>query len=468
MLFNSLPFLIFFLIYAALHALCPARWRLWLVVAGSAIFYGYWNWHYAWLPFALTGAAFTATRWTLARPPGRRRGRLAAGIILLLAPLILFKYANFLWLDAIGPLAGVVDGWRPRQPPVPLSLPLGISFVTFTLLAYLIDYATGRYRQPLSLKWLLGYVLFFPHLISGPILRPHELIPQLQRGMKIRTRALLPGLALIACGLVKKMVFADQLGPAITHAYSAHGGLTWPDVLLAVYGFPVQIYCDLSGYTDMALGLARVLGVRLPGNFRQPYCAGSITEFWQRWHITLTHWFRDYVFFTLPGSRRSYWRALRNVVITMALTGAWHGARWTFVVWGLLHGLQMVLERLIKRAWRPPPPPLWLRQLITFHIFALLAILFRAGDFSAVSRIFRGLLGGAPIGDPIGFVTIHSFDCLLIGLFFLVHRWDDTRRVTIATRRLGARAAMVGVAAAMVVAIAVGMNSTTQFIYFDF
>lgn len=392
-----------------------------------------------------------------------------AGIILLLAPLVVFKYANFLWLDVLGPVLGLF-GWAPSERLISLGLPLGISFVTFTLLAYLIDYATGKYREPLSLKWLLGYVLFFPHLISGPILRPHELIPQLERGMPVHLRAVLPGLALIATGLLKKVVVADSLGPAVSHVYSMQAAnLTLADFLLAFYGFPVQVYCDLSGYTDIALGLARLLGVRLPGNFRQPYCAASITEFWQRWHITLSHWFRDYLFFQLPGSRSRYYAALRNVVITMTLTGAWHGARWTFVVWGLLHGLEMVIERLAKRAWRRrPPPPLWLRRVFTFHIFALLIILFRAANFSEAGYVFRGLFGGTPVGDLSSFFLHHGFECLLIGLFFLVHPWDDTRRVTIATRKLGPRASVAIIVVLLVLATAFGMNGTTQFIYFDF
>ncbi|PLW76571.1 MBOAT family O-acyltransferase [Cohaesibacter celericrescens] len=474
MLFNSFPFLIFFAAYLAVHIACPVRWRIWWLIIASAYFYGYWNWNYVWLPFVLIGSTFLMTSWVLNAEVKNRKAILGLGVVMALLPLLFFKYTNFIWSDVAGPLGNWMFGWQYNSELLSWSRPLGISFITFTLLAFLIDYYTGRYRAPLSLKWLLGYVLFFPHLISGPILRPHELIPQLQRGLHVRLKSILPGLALITVGLVKKMVFADQLGADVSYAYMPDTDRQWFDFLLAYYAFPVQIYCDLSGYTDIALGLARILGVHLPRNFMQPYCAPSFTEFWQRWHITLSHWFRDYVFLYLPGSRRNYGKALRNVVITMTLTGVWHGASMTFVVWGALNGLQMALERLIKRAWRKRKPvPRLLRQLFTFHLVALLLVLFRASDFSMAFGVLKGLFSPSSIamvsGDLLANASVsHAFQISLIILFFLLHPWDDNRRVIAACRLLGTRLTMGLIIMGLVLSITVGINGTTQFIYFDF
>ncbi|HVZ18381.1 MAG TPA: MBOAT family O-acyltransferase, partial [Terriglobales bacterium] len=273
MLFSSPTFIVFFACYIVAHALTPARFRVYTMIAGSGVFYGYWNWTYTGLPFLLTVLTFVAVAWTMSS--NTRKGRLAISIVALLTPLLFFKYTNFVWNDVIGGaarLAGASIGGQLLS----VGLPLGISFVTFTLIAYLVDVATGKYPQQVSLRWLLGYVLFFPHLIAGPILRPHELIPQLQRGMPLLRRNVLPGLALFASGLVKKLVFADPIGAVVTSVYSEPASRTTAECLFALYGFSVQIYCDFSGYTDMALGLAMILGIRLPGNFLRPYLATSV------------------------------------------------------------------------------------------------------------------------------------------------------------------------------------------------
>ena len=272
MLFNSPVFWLFFAVYVTLHGLCPSRWRLTLLIVGSLVFYGYWNWLYTGLPLALALGAAGLSAWIMRAPPDRRRKRLSASVAALLMPLVFFKYTNFLWLQVVAPLAALL-GFQGGARLVDLSLPLGISFVTFTLIAYVVDTANGTFADRPRPKWILGYTLFFPHLIAGPILRPYELIPQLQKMMPLRRRNVLPGLALFASGMVKKMVFADQLSPAVNAVYAHPSGHTLPEFLLAVYGFSVQIYCDFSGYTDMALGTAQILGVRLPNNFFRPYLA---------------------------------------------------------------------------------------------------------------------------------------------------------------------------------------------------
>jgi alginate O-acetyltransferase complex protein AlgI len=314
-LFNSPVFFVFFICYLIVHWLTPQRFRLWTMIAGSTVFYGYWNWVFTGLPFALVLLAFLTTWWTVSAAPGERRLRLGVSIVVLLTPLLVFKYTNFIWHDVIGAMVNL-EGIAPDGRLLNFALPLGISFVTFTLIAYLVDVSTGRYPAPASPRWLLGYTLFFPHLIAGPILRPHELIPQLQRQMPIRRGNLLPGLALFTSGLIKKMVFADPIGAVVTAIYAQPDGRGAAEYLFALYGFSVQIYCDFSGYTDMALGTALILGVRLPGNFLRPYLATSIADFWRRWHITLSHWLRDYIYIPLGGSRDGTGPTIRNVIIT--------------------------------------------------------------------------------------------------------------------------------------------------------
>jgi alginate O-acetyltransferase complex protein AlgI len=466
--FNSPVFLVFFAVYLTIHQLTPPSLRLWTMIAGSAVFYGYWNWTFAGLPFLLTLLAFVTAGWTLSVPPGRRRGRLAVSVGLLLLPLLFFKYTHFLWNEVLGGLASMA-GIEFGGSIVRLALPLGISFVTFTLIAYLVDVASGRFPHQASPRWLLGYTLFFPHLIAGPILRPHELIPQLQHGMLVRLRNLLPGLALFACGLVKKVLFADPVGAVVASVYAQPTGRDAAEYLFALYGFAVQIYCDFSGYTDMAIGAALILGVRLPGNFRRPYLATSIADFWRRWHITLSHWLRDYIYIPLGGSRGSDSRTLRNVIVTMALGGLWHGANWTFLIWGVLHGVGVAGSQLLHRhapAWARPPN--WVLVLVTFHLVALLWVLFRAQDLASAVAMLRGCLGGASFAHASEFLQGHLFEVALVLAFFLLHPWDDGRRVRIVAKRSPPAVVGVVIAVVFILALAMGVGDSAQFIYFEF
>lgn len=468
MLFSSPAFIVFFACYLPLHWLTPKHLRIYTMIAGSGVFYGYWNWAYAGLPLALTLLTFAATAWTTSAAPERRRWRLGISVLILLLPLLFFKYTNFIWNDVIGAvsrLAGVANDERLLS----LGLPLGISFVTFTLIAYLVDVSTGKYPHRASLRWLLGYVLFFPHLIAGPILRPHELIPQLHRQMPILRQNILPGLALFTVGLIKKLVFADPIGAVVTEIYARPAGLGTAEYLFALYGYSVQIYCDFSGYTDMAIGLARLVGVRLPGNFRHPYMATSIGDFWRRWHITLSHWLRDYVYIPLGGSRDGDARTVRNILLTMALGGLWHGANWTFLVWGVLHGVGVAASRLQARLpFGGLKPPRWILVFLTFHVVALLWVFFRAQDFGSALTILSGCLFSWSSANASTFLTAHAFELTLIVGFFLLHPWDDARRVRIAARKAPPLVVCTILAVACVLAYSIGSESSGQFIYFEF
>lgn len=462
MLFSSPTYFIFFAAYFVVHALLPERFRVLLIVVGSAVFYSYWKPSYAWVPYLLTAIAYFGALWMDAAvdETGRRR-RLTATIIVLLVPLAIFKYTNFVYADVLGPVfstEGRLVDW---------PLPLGISFVTFTLIAYVVDTFKRRFDVERRLQMLVAYATFFPHLIAGPILRPHELIPQLDKPRRVLSVRFTLGIAIFSMGLLKKLVFADQIAIVVDQVFGLPDGHSALDYLLAIYGFSVQIYNDFSGYTDMAIGSAILIGVRLPNNFNKPYSAVSIVDFWRRWHITLSHWLRDYLYIPMGGNRQGLSRQVAAILVTMALGGLWHGASWTFVIWGNIHGFAVAIAHLVPRArWRQFVPR-WLGLLVTFHVVTIAWIFFRAPDLDTVWRVMAGPFT-AGVGDPLLFMRANAFPLLLTALFFLFHRYDDHRLIRLATRRLPVAIVWPVIALAWILSVTISAGSSSAFIYFDF
>ncbi len=295
------------------------------------------------LPIVLCLTAFFGARWISKLERGMSgRIRLSGVIAVLLTPLIFFKYKYFLYNEIISPIAGMetVD--------FKTVLPLGISFVTFSMISYVVDVYSKTFQPVPSFSHLFAYTLYFPRLIAGPILRPSELIPQLLRNKRGEKSALGFGATLITVGLIKKVVFADSMGDAVNPVFDNPTGHSLQMYWLAMLGYTLQIYCDFSGYTDMAIGSSKMLGIRLPLNFNKPYTAVNLQDFWNRWHITLSRWFRDYIYIPLGGNRCSRPRYFSNIAVTMVLCGAWHGANWTFLLWGMLHGFGLLLTRTIN------------------------------------------------------------------------------------------------------------------------
>jgi alginate O-acetyltransferase complex protein AlgI len=465
MLFSSPTFFAFFAVYFLFHLLLPAKYRLYLIICGSTVFYAWWKLEYAWLPYLLAGIAYFGMLWIeRATLETARRRRAAATIVLLFVPLVFFKYSNFLYADVLGFLFGE------HGKLLDLSLPLGVSFVTFTLTAYVVDTYRGKFPPNATPLTVLGYVLFFPHLIAGPILRPIELIPQLQHPRRAKSLRPVSAITLFTVGLVKKLVVADQIGAAVDAVYGHAGLPSGPEALLAMYGFSAQIYCDFSGYTDMAIALAMLLGIRLPNNFEQPYCASSIIDFWRRWHMTLSFWLRDYLYIPLGGNRSGKLNELRNIMITMALGGLWHGASWTFVIWGIVHGLAVsavhAAKEILRWKWLERVPR-WATVLVTFHFVTLAWVFFRAPGLRRAGEILSAPLLGSWTQSG-GFVSAHAFEILLLALFFLLHQFDDHRRVRIAAARLRPEILWPGLAALWAISITVSQGSSAKFIYFDF
>lgn len=418
MLFPTLEFGLFFVVVfgVAWELRHRETGRRLFLVAASYFFYGWWDWRFAGLlAFSsvvnyLAGLALGGFKGSLGR-------KLTVGIAVALNLSVLgfFKYYGF-FLESLDEFLHVL-GWQRDLPFMQVILPVGISFFTFQGISYVVDVYRGHVAAERQLLNVLLYISFFPQLVAGPIVRAAHFLPQIHERPRL-TRSLVGlGIVLILSGLVKKMVIANYLATDLVDPVffdpSAYGGL---DLLLGVYGYAVQIYCDFSGYSDIAIGTAALLGFRFNDNFNQPYRAASLREFWRRWHISLSSWLRDYLYIPLGGSRGSAWATRRNVFLTMFLGGIWHGAAWTFVAWGTLHGAMLGIERYLaqrngdKRGGSSPIG--WLGGVVaTFHIVCAGWIFFRSENFAAAGAYFAGLLDWGPpslYGSPfiVGLISL--------------------------------------------------------------
>jgi D-alanyl-lipoteichoic acid acyltransferase DltB (MBOAT superfamily) len=394
MLFNSLTFLIFFVIVFTLHRLMPG-WsakKLLLLVA-SYIFYAAWN-----PPYVAILLFSTSLDWWLARliwkceDPRRRRLLLTLSLVANLSLLGFFKYGNFVLDNTRLLLAAVGVHYVP--PALDIVLPIGISFYTFASLSYTIDV----YRREVAgdagyLDYAL-FVSFFPHLIAGPIVRARQLLPQIKVPRSASRDQLGWGLTLVIIGLFTKTVLADSIFAPVVDAAYASPGMGALESWAAVLGFSGQIYCDFAGYSLCAIGLALCFGFEFPDNFHYPYAARGFSDFWRRWHITLSTWLRDYLYVPLGGNRRGETRTYVNLMLTMLIGGLWHGAAWTFVLWGGLHGAYLAVERHKRGSLRDAPLPKskdWMLTGFTFLVVTLTWIPFRAHDAHTAAAVFAGL-----------------------------------------------------------------------------
>ena len=386
MLFNSYEYLLWFLpgtlVVFFLLGRRPLAAQAWLTLA-SLFFYGWWNPRH--LPLIAGSIVFNfAVAAALRRGAGGRM--LAFGVAANLALLGVFKYADFFLANA----ARVTDD-APQL--LHLALPLGISFFTFTQIAYLVDVRRGKAQEPVFVNYAL-FVTFFPHLLAGPILHHSEMMPQFAQATNKRPQwdNLAAGLFLLALGLAKKVLIADTFAPIADAGFAAPAALAAPAAWAAVLAYTMQIYFDFSGYTDMALGAARMFNIRMPVNFDSPDRATDIREFWHRWHITLSRFLREYLYIPLGGNRHGDARTAANVLATFLLGGLWHGAAWTFVVWGLLHGVAMVACRAWGRVGVPLPRALaW---ALTFLFVAVSWVFFRATSLEGALAMLNAMAGG--------------------------------------------------------------------------
>ena len=401
--FHSLDYLIFLGGVLAGYWLLAGRrmLRLLLVAVASCAFYMAWQPEYiALLLFSTLLDYCVGLGIERAQTQGGKRAWLAVSLTGNLGLLGTFKYFNF-FSDAVAQTLNAV-GLHVKPAHLDLLLPVGISFYTFECLSYAIDVYRGNLKPTRSFVRFAFFVTFFPHLVAGPIVRPADLLPQLEQRPKLTPERVGEGLFLIATGLIKKVAVADYLAVnLIDRVFDTPSVYSSAEVLIALYGYTMQIYCDFSGYTDCARGSAMLFGLQLPENFDRPYQSASPAEFWRRWHMTLSTWLRDYLYYPLGGSRVSAGRAYFNLGLTMFLIGLWHGAAWTFVVYGLLQASAMVIHRYFHRRsgrsddTRDPLPLHVLKVIGTLHFVVLSRIFFRSSDLHNAGEIGGRLIEGS-------------------------------------------------------------------------
>lgn len=406
MLFNSLQFALFLPVVVALawvlrrsHML-----RLMFLLAASYGFYMSWNWRYAGLLVASTLLDFlVAQRLAGSHRPAVRKCLLIVSLAGNLGVLFFFKYFNFLYASAVD--CAAIAGWALPRTAHDFLLPVGISFYTFQSLSYTIDVYRGNLQPTNSFIRFALFVSFFPQLVAGPIVRASEFLPQLDRAPAFDDQRAQRGLYLIVVGLFKKICIADVLAATLLdRVYADPAAFGTVELLLAAYGYTFQIFCDFSGYSDIAIGAAALLGYELPINFNRPFLATSLRDFWRRWHISLSSWLRDYLYVPLGGNRGSRVRTQVNLMITMLLGGLWHGANWTFVIWGALHGAYLAIERALGIAPLEEGAPrmrIWIRRLVTFHLVVVAFLVFRCDNVGVFWQYLSALVRVAPATESI-------------------------------------------------------------------
>jgi len=462
MLFPTFDYFVFLPLVAVVHHVLRERGLRagWLTVT-SLVFYAAWNALDTFLLLAVIAAS-----WGAGRLVERTRSPLTLGLVVvgLLSPMAYYKYLHF--------VAENLQLLIPALPVPPRAhLPIGISFYSFQAVAYVVDVHRGQpaERNPVRFS---TFLLFFPHLVAGPILRASTLLAQLDSDRFVSREDVGYAIARLGTGLVKKLLIADILRIGIVDSvFTDPGRFTGLEVMIALYAYTLQIYCDFSGYTDFAIGSARLFGFRIPENFDRPYQALSVASYWRRWHITLSDWVRDYVYYPLGGSRGGGLAPYRNTFLTLLILGVWHGANWTFVVYGLLHGCAVSLNRW----WRKSGPgqherPLdawgwaW-RFLATFHFVVLARILFRSEDLGHAGTVTLALLDTTP---ALPRFSTHATLVLVLG--YAVHFTPKGWRAYATQRFQGLPAVAWGVALALLgwACVTWGPGDSLAFIYHDF
>ena len=473
MLFPTLNFAIFFLVvFTASWLLMPHRtaWK-WFMLAASWYFYANWDWRFVAL---IAGSSLVNQAFGVAisrtDEPRRRKALITAAVATNLVVLGVFKYYGF-FAESVADMLGTM-GVESPVPFLRFILPVGISFLTFHAISYVVDIYRGELAPAPALDFFV-YMAFFPHLVAGPIVRGSELLPQFRSKRNPRRIEASRAFWLITAGLAKKIVIADFLATNIVDGvFSTPGRFSAGEVLVGLYGYAVQIYCDFSAYTDIAIGVALLLGFHFPENFNSPYVATSIQDFWRRWHITLSRWLRDYLYIPLGGNRGGRPATYRNLMLTMLLGGLWHGAAWSFVFWGGLHGMWLVWERWradrrMDRGLEPlpdTPSRRVVRRLVTFNLVVFAWIFFRADSMSTALQI----LGRLTDWGPAPAVTPAILLAIAVGIGAQYVPRDLVVRLQAGFSRWAPAVQGLALALALVVIDSLGSEGVAAFIYFQF
>jgi len=393
MQFSQIEFLIFFaFVFVAVWSTRKLAFRNGLLLVASYYFYAYWDYRFCGLLLLSTFVDFSvAKKIDAAEQRATRLRWLWVSVSVNLGVLGTFKYFNF-FIDSLSPLLESV-GWGTQT--LSVILPVGISFYTFQTLSYTIDVYRGKLQPTEKLLNFALYVAFFPQLVAGPIVRARELLPQLASVPCWSTRRCYGGFQLFLIGAVKKLLMADRLGEMVDVVFAGPETYAGTTVWLAAFAYAGQIYYDFSGYTDMAIGAAKMLGYRFPKNFRHPYLATSFADFWHRWHMTLSRWLRDYLYISLGGNRGPRWITYRNLMLTMVLGGLWHGAAWTFVLWGAIHGFALCVERALRGRASLIIPSV-AKWWITMTVVLFAWVIFRSPDIVTCQSTLYQMIGLPP------------------------------------------------------------------------
>ncbi len=486
MYFNSLAFLAFFPCFFALYWLLRGSLRVFLCLVGSYIFYGWWDYRFLTLIVISTLVDYAVGRLLgESKSMPTRRSLLAVSILSNLGILATFKYFNF-FADSLQVVVSAF-GFSLDWPTLHIILPAGISFYTFQTLSYSIDVYRGHLQPERNLMRFAAFVSFFPQLVAGPIVRAHEFLPQISTDRRFDWAQFESGFGRVLQGFFKKLVIADSIAFVADPMFADPRGYSAINTLVIVVLYSFQVYCDFSGYCDIAIGLAKMLGFELPENFRFPYFATSPSDFWHRWHITLSTWLRDYVYIPLGGDRVSEWNTYRNLFITMLLGGLWHGASWNFIIWGAIHAVILVLHRFVvnrsrltyvssfDRAVSSTTPHPFVKQFATamkcltlFGVICITWVFFRSGTFSQAVQILSQIVSL----DGLSPSTLQNRIPLLktCGLVAMFVSFELTSKLSLSTyvvTRMPVARAFYYASLLWLIAL-VGTFSGTQFIYFQF
>lgn len=466
MLFTSYVFLFAFLplVLLGTWALRSKNPRLLFLTLASWVFYAWWDWRFLPLMISTTMVDYVAALMIHRTDVARRRNFwLVASLSINLGLLAYFKYAGF-FLDSLNGI-GKALGLSVGVPDLHILLPIGISFYTFNSMSYTIDVWRKRVEPTTHILEYTTFVALFPHLIAGPIVRFVDLQPQLRAPRpRLTSDAAGVGAYFFACGLVKKLLLADQLSPHVNALFAGSTHLGFVSAWAAALGYALQLYFDFSGYSDMAVGLAWMIGFRFPQNFNSPYKAVNVSDFWRRWHMSLSAWFRDYLFIPLGGSRRGPRRTVFNLVLTMFLAGLWHGAAWTFVVWGLVHGLALGIHGVLRSRGLTPKSVIF-NRVVTFLYVVAAFVIFRAPNLHVAGTILSRMAGSAGVESwsTLQALLPSRFVLLLLALLVFVQFAPNTWEFKFRPRLLyGLATGLAGAVAVMSIAV------PHPFIYFQF
>lgn len=491
-LFVTPQFAIFFMLVLSIYFILPHKWRWILLLLSSYYFYASWEVAYLGLIIFSTLVDYLAGYYLGKISQEKdfpRKLLLGLSLAVNLGVLFIFKYYNF-FAGSMSEFLHIF-GQEPDFLTLNVLLPVGVSFYTFQSMSYTIDIYRGKLQPETNFGIFATFIAFFPQLVAGPIERATNMLPQFSKEHDFDYVRVVEGFRLILWGAFKKVVIADRVAVVVNSVYTAPDQYSGLSLILATLFFSIQIYCDFSGYTDIAIGVARVMGYDLMLNFRQPYFAKSVQEFWQRWHISLSTWFRDYLYIPLGGNRASFGRYLLNIMIVFVVSGLWHGANWTFVIWGFLHGIMMVIEAITKRYHLTLIPrflPSYIKNTLalisTFLLVSFAWIFFRAPDLSSAyyigSHLFVGTgqniistYDGASLTSELQMMlTLVGIATLIVYDFIdarMMHKHDKSVITMMSYLPSIVRWGLYYVGLSyIIIAFVLSLNSLSDFIYFQF